>query len=90
MTKCDPKLQKELDHINNELAVERQLDEIAEESEVKELFKIAVQHGSSYAQGYMDGFWAGYDLLLDYIDARQKSIKQKHDELSRRWGLDEI
>lgn len=87
ITKCDPEFQKELDRINAEIDFEDELAAASKEMEMYELFDRAETRGEEYSAGYWDGFWASRELLYKYQDARRQSIKQKYDELNKRWGL---
>ena len=90
MTDCDPELKKELDRISAEIDLEDELAHASHEFEVMQLFDKAKSHGEAYEQGYVDGFYAASELALKWREARDESIREKHAELRKRWGLDDF
>ena len=87
---CDPEFRKELDRINAEMVIEREIAQASEEMQMRELFDEATEHGEAYSQGYQDGFWEGREVLFNHWDMITEASRQKHDELSKRWGLDNL
>ena len=87
-TRCDPRLQQELDRINAEIDLEDELAEASEVMEVEELLNSARMRGETYGIGYEKGFWRGLNFYANKQSARMESISAKHRELNKRWGLD--
>lgn len=89
-TNCDPAFRAELDRINTELELENAMSEASEEMEIEEILSRARLHGDSYGAGFEDGFWAGRQLLIKYMQAEREASHEKHSELIKRWGLDKL
>lgn len=87
---CDPGFKQELDQISVQIDFEDELANASQEMEVGELFDRAKEHGDAYYASYYEGFWQGRELLEKYREARRQSIEQKHQELAKRWGLDDL
>ena len=86
-TKCDPKLRAELDRISAEIDFEDELAEASEKMEIRELINEARMRGESYGIGFEEGFWAAWHMSIDSDIARSESVRQKHAELEKHWGL---
>ena len=83
----NPSFQRELEHLNMELALEFEMSWASERMEICELFDNAEKEDGDYSRGYTDGFWAGRQLLLKYMLTNSEENEGKHKELLRKWGL---
>ena len=87
---CDPKFQKELNLIAIEMDVSTEIALAEQRMTIRELFDQAASHGEAYSQGFSDGFWSGRDLHFETSGKISEARKLKYDDLSRRWGLDDL
>lgn len=72
----DLKFRKELDRINTELELEREIASASGFTQIQELFGEAATQGEAYAKGYQDGSWKGRELLFDYLEACSVSSRR--------------
>lgn len=87
---CDSEFQRDLNRINYEMAVEREIASASERMQMRELFDEASEHGEGYAQGYYDGFWQSRELYFKCWDPVKELSDAKYDDLNKRWGLDDL
>ena len=80
-TKCDPRFRQQLNVLNASISLE---DEMAFASEVIELRDVL--EGLSIPE--QDAFWKGYEFASAKSEARAQSIKEKHESLMHKLGLD--
>ena len=70
-------IHKELDQVLTQVEMEDYLAMASQTMEIYEMFDKAGAVGSSYGQGFQDGFWAGRKLDAKYQLAKMESIKEK-------------
>ena len=85
-TQYDFDWQKELDAITTAIQLEDVMDFASGQLEIDEILEEAKQCGEQYGNGFLDGFWRGYQYWQDRNLARVNSIQEKHEALNRRWG----
>ena len=83
---CIPEFQKELDRVNMEIDLEREMLEASTKMAISQLLDAASARGETYAGAFGEGFWKGWDMAAECQQAFADVVTEKHAELSQHWA----